>query len=257
MTKFRAIFSGIIFFLVSIGMLIGGFFFASSTLSFKANSSSAEGVVIDLTRKYSSDGGATYAPVVAFKDTSGTEITFTTGMASNPPAYTKGEKVSVMYNPGDPQDARIDTFFQLWFPALILSVMGLIFLLASLSMIIKTVRGSAVNRNLMQTGTRVSAKVTSVQTNFFGQTMPMEVKTTTFSAFPGASSSSLPSRMISYTIVAQWLNPKDSKMYVFNSEPINYNPESLVLNKEIGVYVDLDNPQKYYVDISNLPQAGN
>ena len=60
-----------------------------------------------------------------------------------------------------------------------------------------------------------------------------------------------------YQVIAQWLSPADNQIYVFKSDDLNYDPTSYVSGKEITVYIDPTNPQKYYVDVSTLPKVAN
>ena len=58
---------------------------------------------------------------------SGNPVEFTGSVGSSPPAFDVGEPVAVLYDPAEPEEARIDSFFQLWFAALILGGIGLVF----------------------------------------------------------------------------------------------------------------------------------
>lgn len=70
----------------------------------------ADGTVVDIT-----DTGKSYAPIVEFRPASGTPARFTSQLGSNPPAFSVGERVRVRYDPANPQDARIDQYWQIWF----------------------------------------------------------------------------------------------------------------------------------------------
>ena len=62
-----------------------------------------------------------------FVTPAGEAVEFTGSVGSSPAAFEVGEAVAVLYDPADPQDARIDSFFQLWFGPLILGFLGLVF----------------------------------------------------------------------------------------------------------------------------------
>ena len=95
-------------------------------------------------------------------------------------------------------------------------------------------------------GTKIQAKFVSVESVLSSSSTNTQVL--------GYSNTK---RGISYKIIAQWLNPTDNQMYVFKSDDLSYNPESLLVGKEIEVYIDPINPKRYYLDISNLPKLGN
>jgi hypothetical protein len=55
-----------------------------------------------------------YAPVFSFLTTDGRTITVTSGSSSSPPEFRAGEEVPVLYDRRDPENARINTFWQVW-----------------------------------------------------------------------------------------------------------------------------------------------
>lgn len=112
---------GAIFILVSIVLLGAGGYAYQHTKKFLENSVVAEGVVVDVvSRSSSSSSGHTHVPVVRFKTDKGETITAHGSLGSDPPSYKKGEAVRVRYDPKDPHDISIDTFFELWFLPIIL-----------------------------------------------------------------------------------------------------------------------------------------
>jgi len=56
-----------------------------------------------------------------------------------------------------------------------------------------------------------------------------------------------------YRIVAEWLDPKTNKPFVFKSGNLWRDPSDHIDQKQITVYVDKNNPKKYSVDTSFLP----
>lgn len=56
---------------------------------------------------------ASYAEVVSFTDASGAQHEFKSRIATSDP-FEVGASVPVRYDPGDPSDATIDTWFRLW-----------------------------------------------------------------------------------------------------------------------------------------------
>jgi Protein of unknown function (DUF3592) len=70
----------------------------------------AQGEVVDLERSRGGNQMGTYRPVVVFRDTGGTAHRFTGSIGSNPPDYTRGDKVTVRYDPAVPEEAVIDSW---------------------------------------------------------------------------------------------------------------------------------------------------
>jgi hypothetical protein len=251
MTGAKTIIGGVIFFLVGAGVLVGDFFITTGTISFLNSSIKTDGSVVNIIHSRSSDSvNAMYTPEVSFTDASGQAITFTSNISSSSPSYKIGDKVSVLYDKNNSQSARINTFFQLWFATIVMSIVGVIFFLIGLFIIIKKIISSNLRKELLATGTKISAKVTAVESsNNFAQP--------SFGNIGYGSGLRYGKNFVAvtYHIRAQWLNPTDNLVYIFNSEEINYNPESFIVGKDIDVYIDHANPKRYYVDISSLPKT--
>ncbi len=116
-----------VFLVVGLGMLGGAGYLFVDTRHDVATGVSADGVVIDLIAERDSDGDNVYYPRVRFLTPAGEPVEFTGSVGSSPAAFDVGEPVAVLYNPSAPRDARIDSFFQLWFAPLILGFLGLVF----------------------------------------------------------------------------------------------------------------------------------
>ena len=59
-----------------------------------------------------------------------------------------------------------------------------------------------------------------------------------------------------YVISAQWLDTSSNHMYLFNSDYVWFDPASMIEGrKKIDVYIDENDPKRYYVDISFLPET--
>jgi len=72
------------------------------------------------------DGTVTYFyPVVRFQ-VAGKEVEFRSNVGSNRPGYRAGQQVPVVYEPGQPEAAKIRSFFQLWTLPLALASIGAI-----------------------------------------------------------------------------------------------------------------------------------
>ncbi|WP_461141403.1 DUF3592 domain-containing protein [Spirosoma pomorum] len=74
------------------------------------NGQSTNGLVIDMV---SDRKGHTSAPVVRYS-VNGTDYELTGTTYSNPPAYTVGDRVTVLYNPASPDEGAIRFFTEQW-----------------------------------------------------------------------------------------------------------------------------------------------
>jgi hypothetical protein len=105
------------------GLLAAGAYLFVSTRRFVGTAWKGDGAVIELVpgRRLS-----TY-PKVRFMTATGEEIEFTSSFGTNLSPYRVGQPVPVLYSPFDPNKARINFFWQLWFVTVLLSGLGLLF----------------------------------------------------------------------------------------------------------------------------------
>lgn len=220
------------FTVVGLGMLVGSFFIYQNTQYFLNDALTTEGTVIELVRSRSSDS-TTYRPVVEFKTHGGSKVEFTSSSGSNPPSYSKGEVVEVLYQESSPEQAKINGFFSLWGASTILGGLGAVFFLVGISIILFGSLKRKKIEHLKKNGIAIKAKFQSVETN-----RSLDVN--------GRNP---------YQICVQWKNPATSELHVFNSDNIWFDPTDHINNDEITVLIDKDNPKKYHVDISFLPKV--
>lgn len=219
------------FSLVGLGMLLGAVYWIHSTRVFIDQAEIAQGEVIDLIASYS-DGSTTYKPKVLFVDGRGKSITFITSFSSNPPAYSRGEQVEVLYLPAEPAKAKINGFFSLWGGASIIAIMGCVFLGVGGGMVFYGVRKAKREAWLKLNGRPLITEFQCVERN-------------TRLKVNGRSP---------WRIVSQWQDPRSRKLHTFRSDNIWFNPEDYIQDKQITVLTDRDNPKRYYMDISFLPE---
>jgi hypothetical protein len=220
-----------IFTLVGIGMLTGAFLLYNSTNSFLKEAVTAEGTVVELVRSRSSDS-TTYAPVIHFIDGTGETVEFTSSTSSNPPSYSEGEKVEVLYLPSRPQEAKINSFFSLWGAVVIVGGLGGVFFLIGAAIILIPMLQGRRDEYLKQQGTRIETEFQSVELN---------------------RSLSVNGRN-PFRVLTQWQNPATSEVHVFASNNLWFDPTSYIKSKKITVFIETNNPKKYYVDLSFLPR---
>ena len=102
--------------LLGLGLGVGGGWFVYVNASFIADSQRAAGIVVRLDAKRGSKGMMLYHPVVAFRASrEGRRVTFRSRTGLWPSAFEVGEKVTVANRPGDPGNAKIVSFWTLWF----------------------------------------------------------------------------------------------------------------------------------------------
>ncbi|KQN47266.1 hypothetical protein ASE98_25350 [Pseudomonas sp. Leaf48] len=219
------------FAVVGVALLAGAAISYTNTNKFLETAVTTKGAVVDLL-KIRSDDSYSFKPVIEFTAANGQQVEFTSLGSSNPPAYSVGESVEVLYSPSDVQSAKINSFSALWGGFLVMLILGVVFSCVAAVMFLV---GKLRNRRkayLQRNGVAVEAEFQSVSRN----------------------------RSISvngenpFVIVCQWLDPVSSAMHVFRSESLWFDPSSYIKDKTIRVFFERNNPMKFHVDVSFLPK---
>jgi len=198
-----------------------------NTRKFIARAESARGTVVEMAGDR--DG---YAPVVKFRTAKGRERSFEEAGRSNPPSYAVGERVQVLYDPKHPDDARIDSFSDLWALPMILGGMGVLFAGIGGGVMLFGMSGRRRKEYLLAYGTAIETELQGVERNGALE-------------FNGKNP---------WRVATQWLNPDTNKLRIFYSENLWFDPSRFVTQKRVTVLLDPKNPKRYYMDISFVPQ---
>ena len=126
---------GIVFPLVGGLLLAIGVFLLIRTRMFISKAQEVKGTVIRMVYTRSSEGGG-YSPVYQFRTIEGQVVEVQDGLSSNPPMFKEGQVIDVLYDPANPQSARIKKFMSLYFVSILLSGLGLIFGCVGVAMLI-------------------------------------------------------------------------------------------------------------------------
>ena len=197
-------------------------------------SSVAQGTVVELVRSQSSDS-TTYRPVVRYSTQSGEQVEFTSSAGSNPPSYSKGEQVEVLYQPLQPAQARINGFFPLWGGPMVIAGLGGVFFLVGAGIVLVTLMKSRSDEYLKKHGTAVETKFQSVEIN-------------TGLKVNGRSP---------FRVITQWQNPATAELHLFTSNNLWFDPTDHIGGRKIMVLIERNNPRKYYMDLSFLPKLAS
>jgi Protein of unknown function (DUF3592) len=217
---------------IGLVLLAGALFWIQQTRWFLNEAIVAEGTVVDLVR---SGGDSTYRPVVRFRAAGSREVEFTSGAGTNPPAYSRGEKVEVLYRPSKLEDASIKGFVSLWLGPTIVGGLGAVFFAIGASMIVFGRLGAQRAAYLREHGVRIETKFQGVELN-------------TSLRVNGASP---------YRVVTQWQDPASSELHLFRSENLWFDPSDYIKGRQITVFIEPGNPKKYAVDVSFLPKLAS
>jgi hypothetical protein len=224
------------FVVLGVGLLVGSAFAYRSTRTFLTGAVSAEGTIVAYAESRDPDGHLSYYPVVSFRAKDGQRVEFqarTGGHRRGP----LGERVAVLYDPRNPHEAAIHSFFSLWFASLLLLALGLGF--AGIGAVLLVTFGR-------QAGSRGGAEAERLRAE--GRKL-----TTTVQDVVVDGSYAVNGRN-PYRIVTHWHDPASDEVHVFESERIWFNPRDYIPSAEIDVYVDPFDMAKYHMDISFLPR---
>jgi hypothetical protein len=209
-------------------LAIAGLLFFN-TESFEANGTLTQGTVIEMLSSRSNKGGYTYAPVVKFMANDNKEHICRSNIYSSPASYSVGDKADVYYNPKNPDDAELGGA-SAFLATYIVGGIGLVFCGFTAMFYFILIKD---NSKLMESGTKIQADLISVGLN---------------------TSISVNGRN-PYVINGQWTDTLENKVYSFKSKSIWFDPKPFLANRnKMDVYIDQNNPKKYFVDISFLPQ---
>lgn len=80
------------------------------------------------------DDSATYRPIIVFETAASQSIRFESLAHSNPPRFSVGQSLPVLYRPGQPWDARVGLFVDLWLLGILQGLLGGIFFCLGLAL---------------------------------------------------------------------------------------------------------------------------
>jgi hypothetical protein len=225
-----------------IGLIVAGIIL-THTRTFLESAIKTQGTVVDLVIVKSDhqnfSGGVQirssthpYAPVVEFITTDGRRYSFTSSIRTYPPAYDVGEKVSVLYDETNPNDASINSFFPLWASTIIFGSLGTLFSAIGITMFGIDLFRNRKNNHLIENGMKITTKLHSIE---FVTGLVVNGRNP-------------------YRIRSLWKNPRTAETHIFSSDNIWFDPTGHV-PEEITVYIEHENPKRYSMDLLFLPVA--
>ena len=117
----------VLFCAVGVALIIWGFSKYIDSRDFSSGAQSARGKVVDF-ETYDAPGNNPrddiHYAMVRYKTTDGQDVLFRGPSRDGLVRLNQGDEVSVLYHPGAPEDARVDSFMGLWFAATILWGVG-------------------------------------------------------------------------------------------------------------------------------------
>jgi hypothetical protein len=230
---------GGIFGLVGLVLLCVGITLAASTASFLASAKRTDGTVVALTPRTdtsrSSDGHVrshtNWYPTVRFT-VDGKSYSFHSSTGSNPPSYEKGETVPVAYDPDNPSDARIASFWAAFLAPLILGGLGVVFTPLGAVLFVKGRRITRLRAWLWRQGQQVWAEIEHVGRDF---------STRVNNRHP-------------YVVHATWQDERTGRTYTATSDYLDHDPGPRLRGRtHVRVLYDPADPERNLIDLDALP----
>ncbi|MXO91185.1 DUF3592 domain-containing protein [Pontixanthobacter aquaemixtae] len=190
----------------------------------------SEGSVIDLSRSRNSDSGDSYRPVVAFYDEDGTRHEFVGQVGSNPSSHSRGDAVTVIYDPAEPGDAMIDGFMDRFLLPVIFIGMGSLFALIGGGLMLAVWRRRKIIAQLKRSGIPIMAEF-------------IECYRDNSTKVNGRSP---------YRVVAQATHPVTGTLQSFKSDPVWIDLSRQLAGERVTVLVDPVKPKRSYIDLSEF-----
>jgi hypothetical protein len=219
----------------------GAFFFIDAKF-FTSGSYRATGNVVELkkVRHYSTSTSKSisgyktvYYPVIRYQTEDGKTIIFTSSSGNYPSPYKNGDRVEILYDPENPQKARIKSFSSMWLaPVLCFGIGGIMFFTGSVILMWGKFSGRKIEW-FKRNGLPIMAEIEKISVN-------KKIKVN--GKHP-------------YKIHAKFLNPQTNEIQVFKSKNLWVDPGRQLTEKNmtsIEVWVDPQNYKKYLMNTGFL-----
>ena len=135
-----------LFVFIGLGLCIGGGYWTKQRADFLNRAEKSIGLVVDM-ESSTSDGSTVYYPIVKYRyPVTGEDVQFRHQVGSSHPSWKRGDKVTVLYDTNDKNNALIDDGWFNWFGPGLLLVIGGVFLSIGYFMVKKSSSISTTNR---------------------------------------------------------------------------------------------------------------
>lgn len=234
---------GISFGLIGLGFLIAASWLFLDHQQFMSRSKEAVGEITEIKLvEGKGDDGDYYVPVISYLTAEGKMVTAHLNTTQSPVVKKDhlhvGRKISIRYDPKNPQKIFLMGFFDNWGLIFILGGIGVILFISGFLSFYFQIRRIRIIKWLQTNGEKIEADFDSIQIDY---------STTKNEIHP-------------FTIMSSWVDKKINTKYIFiTKEDIWEDPTPYIpANKKIPVLIDSHRPPKrYWIDTGFLPQKNN
>lgn len=220
-----------VFTIVGVVLLIGSIFLWKSAFEFTNNGIKTTGTIVELDVD-NSDGGGAFHPIIVFhtlEDNSA--VIFRSSYGSSDFKGDIGNSIDIIYPKDNPKSAVINSTFGLYGSGIFISGFGALFLLAGIIPLIIMKISKNKGTRLMREGSPITAKISEVIIN----------------------DSINVNGNNPFQIIADKHDKATNSITRYKSKNIFFDPSPYLTEENVTVYIDKNNPKKYYMDVSFLP----
>lgn len=221
-----------VFLVVGILFLLGTVLTLYSGVSKVNKGIETVGIIIDLDVSISDDKSKSYFPIIEFTTQDNQKIEFRSSMGGSSYRGTIGQSIDVLYDPETPHDAVINSLFGIYGLSIIFGIFGGIFtLIGGIPFAFGMVRKKK-NAHLLREGTPIQVKITGIEKNTMIQI----------------------NKKSPYQIMADVHDKSINTIKRYKSDNIYFDPTPYIVRENVTIYIDKNNANKYYMDVSFLPK---
>ena len=143
LTKRTGVIAAVVLGLMGVAFAAVGVAWWQGTRSFVQTAERTEGTVVELLERQSTSRSSngrrstsiSFSPVVEYTDHQGKQHKHYSTTSTNPPMYSVGDKVPMLFDPNRPAVAKIDHWVNLYLAPIVFTVLGAVFLLVTIIMV--------------------------------------------------------------------------------------------------------------------------
>jgi Protein of unknown function (DUF3592) len=248
--------------LAALPFLWGAGYMTYRSLWFQHGAARAEGTVVEI-----SEG--TPSLTLEYRTTGGNVRRIESGGSDYYKGYARGDKLTVFYDAQNPADARIDLWLEHWVLPILVVIPGAVILLAMFLITSHMRKDPFARPRLEKGGTLVPAEFLrvrlSVDLDLDRERAAGDFKLTERDGHyelihNGQKRDPHDPKVqrdlgICYVVEASGKDPKTGAERIFESDPLDSDPERLIQGRTINVYVDPKRPDVYRMELPGQKKA--
>ncbi|MBO9315431.1 MAG: DUF3592 domain-containing protein [Chloroflexus sp.] len=124
LSRTGALLIGLTFTVVGLVLLFIGLFWLNATSERLKRMIDGTGTVVEVTRRRIGDD-INYYPRIEFQTQTGETFQFESNTGGSSTSYRVGDQVLILYDPQMPQDATINSWYEIWLPPIVVTILSL------------------------------------------------------------------------------------------------------------------------------------